>query len=388
MKKSVIWITALTLISVMVFAGLTVNKKQSNESVLYPVQVDGKWGYINKEGKLVIEPQYAMADDFYNGVAVVQIKMDSDNNEDAEGMNSVKYGAINTDGKMVVKPEFSFITKFNEGVAGAIIVDNDTYDMSYFIVDKKGKILYALPSDMEIVSMVIPAGNMPTQSEGLILVRNANTEIYGFIDRYGKWIIPCRYNEGYNFSDGLALVKDGADYKYINKVGKTIIDAGKYKFCGTFSEGLAAVAVQADEKSAPQYGYIDTKGNIKITPQFTKAYRFSEGLAKVCKGEGINQYVIGYIDGSGAYKIEPDVNDNADETLFSEGLAPVNEGAGGYRNEEGKLMINPVVTKDEDNFLKHNTAGAFGGGIAKVSLSNGEIGYIGITGKYIWEPSK
>ena len=142
------------------------------------------------------------------------------------------------------------------------------------------------------------------------------------------------------------------------------------------------------ERSIVEYGYIDTKGNMKIEPKYTRAYRFSEGLAKVCMGESINEYAIGYIDQSGAYKIAPALKDSYDETLISEGLAPIDNGAGGYVNKEGKLSIDPVVSKVEDNYLKRNIAGEFRNGIAKVSLSDETIGYIDRTGKYIWNPRK
>lgn len=115
---------------------------------------------------------------------------------------------------------------------------------------------------------------------------------------------------------------------------------------------------------------------------------FQKGLQKVCVGDSINQYSIGYIDESGAYKIGPTANDSYDETLISEGLAPIADGAGGYMNKEGKVSIAPVITKDESNYLKRNLAGEFRNGIAKVSLSDSRIGYINRSGKYIWDPRK
>lgn len=39
---------------------------------LAAVYKDKKYGYINKKGKYVIEPQYADAGDFSEGIAVVQ----------------------------------------------------------------------------------------------------------------------------------------------------------------------------------------------------------------------------------------------------------------------------------------------------------------------------
>ncbi|BBI35652.1 hypothetical protein KCTCHS21_50510 [Cohnella abietis] len=355
---------------------------------MYPIQVDGKWGYINKMGKIVVEPIYAWADDFYDGVAIVLIKDSSDGSKDSKEGASLKYGAIDTTGKMVVKPDFSSITMFNEGVAGAVKIDEMTYDLTYFIIDRRGKILNTLPSEMQIASMLFNGMGMQTQSEGLILVQDDKTEMYGYIDRYGKIIIPYQYYEAYSFSDGLALVKNDKHYQYIDKTGKVMIDASKYIFGKSFSEGLAAVAVENKERSTVEYGYIDTKGNMKIEPKYARAYRFSEGLAKVCVGESINEYSIGYIDESGAYKIGPTLSDSYGETLISEGLVPIADGAGGYMNMEGKLSIDPVVTQVEDNYLKHNMAGEFRNGIAKVSLSDESIGYIDRTGKYIWDPRK
>ena len=42
------------------------------------VKLDGKWGYINAKGKIVIEPQYTLASDFYEGKAVVSLDDPSD----------------------------------------------------------------------------------------------------------------------------------------------------------------------------------------------------------------------------------------------------------------------------------------------------------------------
>ncbi|RED56532.1 WG repeat-containing protein [Cohnella lupini] len=391
MKKYKFWALYIILfIAAAIIVGFltTTNKNNNAETLLYPVEVDGEWGYIDKTGKVVIDPSYAWADEFHDGVAIVEMMDSSDGGNDRESAASVRYGAIDRTGKMVVSPDYSYITKYNEGVSGAIQVDEMTYDLTYFILDRKGKILYTLPSEKQIVSMLFNGTGLQTQSEGLILVQDDKSEMYGYMDRFGKMIIPYQYYEASSFSDGLALVKNDKHYQYIDKTGKVQIDASPYISGSSFSEGLAAVAVQDKERSTVAYGYIDTKGNMKIEPKYTRAYRFSEGLAKVATGESINEYSIGYIDESGAYKIGPTLDDGYEETLISEGLVPIADGAGGYMNTEGKLSIAPVVAKDEDNYLIHNMAGEFRDGIAKVSLSDGRIGYIDRTGKYIWDLRK
>lgn len=376
--KKIIWILiSLAVVFMAFFLGF--NKKNSSASILYPVQIAGKWGYIDIRGNIAVEPVYNMADDFYDGVGIIQTY---DNTE-----GSIKYGAVDSSGKLVVKPEYDYISRFDGGVAGAVNMEKDTYGFVYHIINKKGKSLCTLPENLEIYSMLHSGYYMPIQSDGMILVRNTYTEMYGYMNKNGKMIIPCNYYEGYNYSEGLALVKDKNSYRYIDKTGKVIIDASKYTFCRNFSEGLAAVALEGEGQAAEKYGYIDKKGNMKIKPEFTKAYAFSEGLAKVVKGESINDYAVGYIDKTGAYKTAVDLDDNEEETLFSEGLVLIDDGAGGYMNKEGKIMIAPVFEKEEDNYLVHNVAGEFRNGIAKISMSDGKTGYINKKGKYIWEPS-
>jgi hypothetical protein len=68
-----------------------------------------------------------------------------------------------------------------------------------------------------------------------------------------------------------------------------------------FSEGLEPVEVQVNTKWPPlAWGYMDTKGNFAIEPQFGLALPFSEGLAAVRVKNG-----FGYIDSTGKFVIPP-----------------------------------------------------------------------------------
>src|SRR5579862_394911 len=58
---------------------------------LFPVDVKGKWGYIDEKGKIVIEPTFESAANFTEGLAAVK----------ANG----KYGYIDRTGKFVIQPE-------------------------------------------------------------------------------------------------------------------------------------------------------------------------------------------------------------------------------------------------------------------------------------------
>lgn len=59
---------------------------------------------------------------------------------------------------------------------------------------------------------------------------------------------------------------------YIDSRGNVVITP-QFEFAGDFFEGYAAI------KKDDKYGYIDETGSIQIQPKFFEAYSFSEGLA-------------------------------------------------------------------------------------------------------------
>ncbi len=133
-------------------------------------------------------------------------------------------------------------------------------------------------------------------SEGMARVKIGGK--YGYLNDWGNLTIPPQFDDALNFSEELAGVKIGEKWGYIDKSGKITIEL-QFKEAGNFSEGLAVVKI--DEK----YGYINKFGIIVIEPQFDKAMEFSEGLAFVEAGEE-----CGYIDKTGKYihfgKVRPD----------------------------------------------------------------------------------
>jgi predicted helicase len=96
---------------------------------LAAVQVSGKkenkWGYIDKSGKMAIEPQFAEAKGFSDGLAGVRI-----GNAD-EG----KWGFIDTKGKFVVNPIYDDVQPFKEGMAA--IQSGKGKDALWGFIEKK-----------------------------------------------------------------------------------------------------------------------------------------------------------------------------------------------------------------------------------------------------------
>ncbi len=64
----------------------------------------GHWGFIDKTGKVVINPQFDEAGSFSEGLAVIKM--------------GGHFGYTDTGGKMVINPQFDRALPFSEGLAG------------------------------------------------------------------------------------------------------------------------------------------------------------------------------------------------------------------------------------------------------------------------------
>ena len=241
--------------------------------------------------------------------------------------------------------------------------------------------------------------------ENVLLFPWSNNEgKYGFIDKTSQVVIPCKWEDAYNFSEGLACVWDN-DYKYgfIDKTGQVVIPC-KWEYTRGFSEGVAIVQDNDDK-----WGFIDKTGQVVIPCKWMNAWDFSEGLARVqdnegkwgfidktgqvvipCKwmnawdfNEGLacvwnNDYKYGFIDKTGQVVI-PCKWENA--YIFTEGLACVqdNDGKEGYIDKTGQLVIP----------CKWEWAGNFSEGLARVQDNGGKYGFIDKTGQLVipckWE---
>jgi hypothetical protein len=67
----------ITVLTIFSFSSILYGRADSlkanerEQETLYPVQVDGKCGYINRTGKIVIKPQFDEARGFFEGLAFV-----------------------------------------------------------------------------------------------------------------------------------------------------------------------------------------------------------------------------------------------------------------------------------------------------------------------------
>ena len=190
----------------------------------------------------------------------------------------------------------------------------------YFLNNQKNK--YSLEGLAKVVENYDKIGDF--HNGMAVVIKN---EKIGYINSFGKEIIPCKYDihDNSNYSEGFAVVCKDSYYGYIDKSGKEITKI-VYSDATEFKNGFALV------KKGGKWGFIDKTGKEIISPIFDYARNFSEDVAVVCKNEK-----WGFVDKTGKEIIHCEYEYAND---FSEGLAPVQKnGKGGYINKKGEIVI-------------------------------------------------
>lgn len=354
-------------------------EKGDGSARLYPVLSKYKWGYIDRTGKLVIEPRFDRASTFEEGLAVVMSGLLTEEIEKTQptggvvpvpvGPEGIKWEIIDATGKTVVRlPADRMYDEmpFTGGLARFSVWQFGKGSL-YGYMDGAGRVV--------VEPQFVTAGLF---REGLADVCKDYGRC-GFIDRTGRPVVPAKYKEVRPFSDGLGAVVTRDDLLgFVDKGGEFVITPrfGVVPAAG-FAEGLAPVAVAGSDR----YGFIDKTGNFVIQPAFDSAGPFSEGLAAV-KSAGL----WGYVDRSGKFVIQPQFTAAG---IFSEGLAQASTSdcvyaasrandspcGWGYVDKSGKFVV-------EQRF---DLAEPFRDGVAHV-IERGGRGYIDREGKFIWKP--
>lgn len=308
------------------------NEKSGFDVSSIPVKFGEKWGYIDKKGEYIINPQFRDADFFRDGVAMVV-------------SNDGKVGYIDVHGKYIITAKFKSGSPFNDGLA--YVVNDGGYPTC---INTKGETVFVLKQARFVLSF----------SEGLSLFCNNEKKI-GFVDKSGKVVINPQFDEARSFSEGLAAVCQNKKWGFIDKSGKIIINP-QFEETSDFHMGKAAFG------NGDQMGFIDNQGKYIINPQFDEALSFSEGLSVIKSGDD-----FGYIAESGKIEINPQYEE---AFSFSDNLAAVvQNGKVGYIDKSGKIAINP----------QFDNASSFVDKIAFVE-SSGKWGIINQEGKYLVNP--
>ena len=177
---------------------------------LASVRKNGKYGYINKSGQVVIPFEYDWARPFNEGLAAVV--------KDGKG------GYIDQSGQVVVPFEYDSATVFSEGLA---LVRKDR---GWGYIDKNGRTVIPFEYNEHYL-----AGDF---SEGLAMVGKDGK--WGYIDKNGKAVTAFEYDWGGSFREGLAYVTKNGKSGYIDRTSQVVVPL-EYDEANLFSEGVALV---------------------------------------------------------------------------------------------------------------------------------------------------
>lgn len=256
---------------------------------LAAVATNGYWGFINKAGDIVIEPQYEMIDiqpddigGFSEGLAAVSI--------------NDRWGFIDKYGDVAIEPQYDYAFSFSDGLAAV------RQDDKWGYINKQGDIVIELRYDFA-----------SPFSEGAASVYYFDG--WGFIDKTGDAFTGFVYSSPATFREGLAPVDDG----FIDLSGQLIIDfldEHYYDQADPFHDGIATVYKIMQREL--YYGFMDRQGNEVIAPQFplTRSVSFREGRGAIYENGR-----WGFIDRTGAVVIPPQFEDIVGD--FNEGLIGV-----------------------------------------------------------------
>ncbi|MFL6560411.1 MAG: WG repeat-containing protein, partial [Bacillus sp. (in: firmicutes)] len=166
---------------------------------------DGKLGYINEQGKIVIEPQYSYGESFIDGLAIVSLSAN----------NRENYGVIDQKGHFMIKPNYNQIIYLDEGrfaIGKEIDPKSPCMRSIYALADSEGHILtgFIFTSIMKF-------------QDGLASVTD-DQHTY-FIDKHGKRNehLPMISGNGW-LSFEKTLIKGNIDDRliYFNRIGELL----------------------------------------------------------------------------------------------------------------------------------------------------------------------
>lgn len=142
-------------------------------------QENGKYGFVNEAGEIVIPAKYQAVGVFNEGLCKVTI-----NDKD---------GYINHQGELVIPAIYDFTNYFSQGLAAAC---------------KDGKFGYINPRGETVIKFEYDDARDFFEPNGFAAVKKNGEE--GLIDRNGKIVMPIQYESAMSTNNGVATIFDGA----------------------------------------------------------------------------------------------------------------------------------------------------------------------------------
>ena len=297
----------LILICLMILTlCLSVSLAEEEAQPLYPIRENGLWGYMNRAGEVVIEPQWMKAETFSGGVAIVE----------ADGEQKDGQGLIRTNGEYILAPAYRI-----EETPGGYIYSQWDENLQHYgkegYYDKASGFL--LPPSYDFIHdygwdvLLIHDGiSEDFEKEGDQDEDWADDEdgdadpYYGFIRRdTGESVFPNQYAELYDdvgYYDGYILVSDEHDlleddewagieveYHLFDPSGQEVVFPEKIMPDSGIFEGVLRISHVLTDEEAEQhesgwgivYGLGSPDGRIVVEPQYDYLAYAGDGLVSI-----------------------------------------------------------------------------------------------------------
>lgn len=216
------------------------------------IKENGKYGFADHTGSVVIQPVYEKATNFSAGYAAVKV------NE--------QWGAIDKDGNMVITPQFNNYFWFTEDGIAAF----DNKQEGVIFIDTAGKRLFP---DKKFKSIQGFGCGLSAVAENLDTDQNGNIH-YSVINKHGETVFTFDCETIGVFQENMAIFKRNNLFGFVDSNGKEIVPPTYQSYAARgygFHNGY--IAVQKDDK----WGVIDKDNRIIIPFEYDHAYTFNEG---------------------------------------------------------------------------------------------------------------
>jgi WG containing repeat len=244
---------------------------------LFLFRKNGKLGFIDRTGKIVIPAKFDSAHKFSEGLAAVNI--------------GAKWGFIDPSGKIVIPARFDYVYNFSDGLAavevdrkwgfidstGKIVIPVDLEGsgsfkngLAYITIPITGRDSFTIDKTGKVVATPSPdPAKEAAQGENDGLIPFDRDRKVGYEDRTGKIVVPAKFDllgfDRGGFDRGLAPVCLNQKCGYIDKTGKIVVPLQFDLVANRFNDGLAWVNI------GKKLGYINKTGKLVIPARYGKA---------------------------------------------------------------------------------------------------------------------
>ena len=246
----------------------------------------GLYGYIDRQGQWMIEPQYVSGDTYFTGM-YIRAGMD-------ESLSGRHQGVIDRQGSWILSPDYDlfpmeYIGTEEENGEGLLAVTPEDFWLPRGFFDLDTGYFSGFQWDSVY----------PYYSESHLIAVISDDHKAGYADRHtGELVLPALYGslDPVLFYQGVAMVVLQDDNLFSSYNYFLMDESGKII---PFPEGICGIPgsrascgriIVAEEQDSGQgiecLGYIDLSGQLVIRPQFQNAEDFSEDRAVVLFAEG------------------------------------------------------------------------------------------------------